>query len=1630
MTNSSMSVAATFIASSPPDGDFPLPPVTTRAQSLPFGELTWENFERLCHRLVALKGEIEYCNRYGRQGDPQQGIDIYARQSSGRYICLQAKRHSSFNAAQIGDAVDMFLNGHWASRSESFILAVQSSLRSVSVQDAIEEKSVDLRARGITFLAYDGEDLTNQLRDYPEIIDDFFGRAWVAALLGEESARGLKSRLDGGTFSKARKQLSRVYQTSFQFVDPGSFGSISEEEGRPELTLLERFLKPDILVREIANPLERVDSDASNVPKEQWISSSNAEAVERLPINPTSSSGMRRLQLHEWIGEAQRLVLLGDAGSGKSTLLRVIALDLLQDQVYFPELASRWGQLLPIYIPFARWATQAASVGGVVGIRDIVRQSLEPLLTESLADLMDQAIETKRLLLLVDGLDEWSSEQAARTTLSALVTSVEAYGIPVIVSGRRRGLEKIGALPFEWRRGTVAPLSVSQQSSIASRWFSRFSSTQVVSAEASSGSLRTRRFMAELARDSNLSALATTPLLLIGLVILALRGQILPRSRSDIYDQLVRVLLEVHPSRRATAAGDTELRFKHATDSEQRRAAIACLAFVVRDKAGGAGIDQATALETLKAFLNSPAGFDLDNNLATKAAGEILSVNSETQGLIVEKGPGEIGFVHASFEEYLGAEHIGGWPFERISTFVRAHAGEARWRNVITNLLGYIQRRDEVDCLVSIIEEPCADELSQLNRQALLGDIAFAVSNKATVTARRLAHITMQRVESEDWLPARREALSSVLKGLSDPTLKSEIEKRLTQWLPARLRWRTTLIKALELWEPNLQLQDMLIRAMHDDDSNLRFESAKVYAKLFDNSEAAANRLIQGLARSRDLKASAALLMGLAYGWHEMPAAHAIFKNAFDYHRGELRLAGMFGLLFNGARTSEMRDLALRSQSVWSGISYAYQDQAEKILITYWPNDSELIKSAIQRVTDRYEYSPWEYSSASMYLISCDIGQPEVYEWVIEEFKKDYPFNFRPDGNLLWERIGQFAQTSPQVRDAVNNYWTKKENWLLNSYRLPTYVRYLADPVIKDFLCDKLTKGDGSSIDRLWAIRALLTGWGTDDTDIQVAVNQLKNLHDDDLKELVVVLPKLYADKSMVRERLLRLCTNYKVRFDLLVIGFSECGCDSLDEVVMQSLLKRLRENRELPGMLHPLFEKFGDHSEVREIALQSARSANETLPVIAASYVNDLDFFQILVDAAVPLPTDLRAQIIELAVDGAAGTVLENVLSQAMLESDSELRVRMAIAHYGRVASESRAAAIQELSKRAVAVGFDFESERAAALAGMIAVGALSELNQLKEHGEPLKLEIGSLYGSSSSLKRQICERFADFEHIFGEELAERFRSFGSSDRLPDILAAAPGSSPAARSAFLKMAESGALNKDIKSIRALAAERPRSDALIKLCWDVLEKTDYGNNKASNNAEIAIILREQFPNDIGVQERLSSIYKKSPSNVTAVTLAVYSPSAMIIPSPSIEELGQDFCDWTIALHISAFRSDSNEFLTLLEAMLTSKFIRIFEAQKITNLAVLERLRRDPELEMLLCSKLRSDVDRSIYGSFARYLAAAGKFDQGVREAVTGLLRITAEGQSLPLAGYDAIADEWRCTRSTLLDALSAGLELS
>ena len=91
-----------------PESVVEVPPVETRVPELPCDQLSWQDFERLVFRLARKNSDVVYCAPYGRPGQAQDGIDVYARLSGGKHVCWQARNRKDVGASDIEKAVDDF----------------------------------------------------------------------------------------------------------------------------------------------------------------------------------------------------------------------------------------------------------------------------------------------------------------------------------------------------------------------------------------------------------------------------------------------------------------------------------------------------------------------------------------------------------------------------------------------------------------------------------------------------------------------------------------------------------------------------------------------------------------------------------------------------------------------------------------------------------------------------------------------------------------------------------------------------------------------------------------------------------------------------------------------------------------------------------------------------------------------------------------------------------------------------------------------------------------------------------------------------------------------------------------------------------------------------------------------------------------------------------------------------------------------------------------------------------------------------------------------------------------------------------------------------------------------------------
>ena len=82
---------------------------------------------------------------------------------------------------------------------------------------------------------------------------------------------------------------------------------------------------------------------------------------------------------------------------------------------------------------------------------------------DELFPLVEAANEDRRLLLLVDGVDEWTTEDAGRIVSQLLQGFATLHQAAVIVTSRPYGVERISFSGASWQVAELAPLSARQR---------------------------------------------------------------------------------------------------------------------------------------------------------------------------------------------------------------------------------------------------------------------------------------------------------------------------------------------------------------------------------------------------------------------------------------------------------------------------------------------------------------------------------------------------------------------------------------------------------------------------------------------------------------------------------------------------------------------------------------------------------------------------------------------------------------------------------------------------------------------------------------------------------------------------------------------------------------------------------------------------------------------------------------------------------------------------------------------------------------------------------------------------------------------------------------------------------------
>jgi hypothetical protein len=1597
------------------------PPAITREQVLPLGSLSWENFERLCFRLAHRAGDVEDARIYGERGQAQEGIDLYVRRATGDYATWQCKRYQEVTTSDIKRAVTTFLDGDWASRTKLFRLAVAPSLNATELAEEIENQRKRCEAVNIIFEPLDRDRLSLMLKDHPDLVDDFFGRSWVEAFNGPAAAARLSGRkLSREQKLKARGSILILYTTHFQTVDGGIPAAAPVFRGAvSRVSVFDRYVEPTI---------ELVESiiEQGQAPNTQPGSSTEDGGKERQATGFRRREIQTKIALSAGLATSDRFLLLGGAGFGKSAALRVILHSLLTDSGRFPALAKSWGQRLPLLLPFG-FLTQHFTENEIPTVEGALKAWLKVLgARNDVLTLLEEMLSDERLLLLVDGLDEWQNREAAVAALTALSTYVQTRRLPLVATGRPLGFERISDFGPDWKRANLLPLTSAQQREFATYWFRHFHKAegeldmialeQAVTRDAT-------RFAIDLSEDPALSELGGVPLLLSVLIYLRLTGHVLPRSRLAVLEELIKALLEVQPGRRAQAA--MQRIDQSAARSRRIRHGIEYLAYRIHQEPNSLVLPHERAAQLLSEYFRT--NLELPASEAEEWAARVLELGQHEFGVLAAPQEHHIGLLHRIFQEYLAAKHLARLPLDQVKGYCADSGCKAPWREVTLTLLQLIERQDDVDGLIDELRRPVADFLEEPSQQILLTRVAVAEINCSRRKAVDLISQVFSWIECGRWMPLRLVLVREVVAGLESEQVGASLAARVARWFPGRVSWLRDVPNAAAKQPVAETVSDLRIALYNSDNSYEYRYIAEALASFAEKSPELADEFIGILRGPAEPGLMGAALHALATGWPTHTALPSLLQAGSAAPAKELRHVATLARFNRGERSPEIRDALVKfcRQSEWPS---PWKKEIVEALVRGWPRDPQLMKDALERMQGIYHPESWAPHLAIEYLLRGCPGDDAVARMVADQLAQEDPRHHKFNISDTYEALLAGFTKHPLLIPAAEA-WLEKNAATHHSQLDIAVIAQLGGTLkCRQALLDWL--GRGTSFPA-WIISTLLEMSGRDDPEVQAVIANYmrdKRRRSEAVRWLPDIVPEPQKLGVMLRD-ILRDSHVFESCRALEILVARE-GRDGRD---LWSLVEtRLANDKggHYWRLGHPtLLKVWPEHPLIRQLAKSTVYGEDMSMSALYEAYGDDSEIRPLLDQTMQVLHQDLRFEIARaiepLVRRGVPAAVA--IAAQFRQEPNGEARTVAARAY-----ARSRVHAgggVQELIE---AVGPDFtgfflekEPRVQAAVAALLELGRADLVAMLREDGRPLQLDTYSNSRHNWEFVATVVEHWESLAAVV-PDIWERFNH--SPIIATELAKAGKRAHALSQAQVFENAVRTGKQLEADQVRALIALHGRSALLRDLFLRRLQFMAGQNSmmglERAGYAAMASYLTEHFRGDETVGQMMVSVATSTMiHDVGMIALCQGWPDSppIAVATANLPTLIDSY--EPVAAWLLAFRANARlmaDYIVRYPDKLTKGY---FGEPRDGIQAVRNRVETDQECRNLVFADLQNVTELNTRIALAKLLAPSMRNDPAFRAWISEQLRGARENSRVICElAFDVFANACKPVEFALLEA--------
>ena len=397
------------------------------------------------------------------------------------------------------------------------------------------------------------------------------------------------------------------------------------------------------------------------------------------------------------LARSQRLVILGDPGAGKTISLRFIAL-MLADHRGAERLALV-APYLPVMVRLAHFA-QALEREPTLALDNYLLQVIPKTYTTKLADFVRLALDRGVCMVLLDGLDEVGENRTSGQSLrKAVVKRVQQFADRWCTDNRPNRLVISSRVEGYWSEPLsscdhveLSPLSPPDEvEQFLLRWYDAHerhrTPAPLPEVAKTRAEARVADLLPQLMDTPSVKRLATNPLLLTILVLISDKVRKLPQKRAKLYAICTKTLIE------SWRQEQTEQQSRLLDDlgeggEEIVTRVIADLAFWLHEKYPGGAAPLKECRDRLLDNLTKDEGYEPLR--AQAIADGLLSFASCEAGLLCERGLGQYGFFHLTFEEYLAGYHLTRTEPAVRHAILEAHWRDSRWREVILLAAGQL----------------------------------------------------------------------------------------------------------------------------------------------------------------------------------------------------------------------------------------------------------------------------------------------------------------------------------------------------------------------------------------------------------------------------------------------------------------------------------------------------------------------------------------------------------------------------------------------------------------------------------------------------------------------------------------------------------------------------------------------------------------------------------------------------------------------------------------------------------------------------------------------------------------------------------------------------------------------------